>query len=147
MRHDARVTVQDTERLELPGEPASVARARDFVRRVLTDWGCDEAVDTVTLLTSELATNVVLHARTPFAVLVGRQDDDVRVDVLDMSSDPARRGRGGSFATSGRGIAMVERLSSAWGETGPEHLGDYEKGVWFRVPKAGTPLSTWEDAI
>src|SRR4051794_32679364 len=44
--------------------PASVAIARSFVREALPDVP-PELLDVVILLTSELVTNAILHARTP----------------------------------------------------------------------------------
>jgi anti-sigma regulatory factor (Ser/Thr protein kinase) len=137
------VTVRDGERLDLQAQPASVAEARGFVRRVLTDWGMPEAVDTVALLTSELATNAVLHARTAFAVLVRRDGDEVRVDVLDGSAVPPRRRQNTATAATGRGVAMVDRLSASWGATPSTELDGFAKGVWFAVPVAGDSESTW----
>lgn len=138
------VSVRGEERLDLQAEPASVAHARNFVRRVLLDWGMDEVVDTVTLLTSELATNAVLHARTGFAVRVSHDREDVRIDVLDGSAVPPRERRNTPTAATGRGVAMVARLSGAWGATDAADLHGFAKGVWFTVPIAGTGESAWD---
>ena len=49
-------------------EPASVRAARSFVADALTDSDAD--LDVIRLLTSELATNAVLHADSGFLVRV-----------------------------------------------------------------------------
>jgi anti-sigma regulatory factor (Ser/Thr protein kinase) len=121
-------------RLDLPAEPASVGQARRFVRGVLDDWGLPDLVDTVMLLTSELATNAVLHARTAFAVVVSRRDDGVRVDVLDGSVVTPRNRQPTQMAATGRGVGMVATLAEQWGATPETELHGYAKGVYFTVP-------------
>jgi anti-sigma regulatory factor (Ser/Thr protein kinase) len=121
------------ERLDLPAEPASVRAARVFVTELLDAWGCTELTDTAALLTSELATNVVLHARTPFAVVVARTADGAQVDVLDSSpTNPAPRTYDVTAAT-GRGLALVEHLAQEWGRTPEEELAGVRKGVRFSL--------------
>ena len=135
--------VPDTQRLDLPADAASVSRARAFVRRVLVDWELEDLVETVALLTSELATNAVLHARTDFAVLLTREAEDVRVDVLDRSAVQPQRRHNSLEAATGRGVALIDRLASGWGSTALLH--GYAKSVWFTVPLVGTAESAWGD--
>ena len=143
MRHYVGVTVRDAERLDLEPQPSSVAEARRFVRKVLGSWGYDELIDTVALLTSELATNAVLHARTAFAVLVARDDAQVRVDVLDGSSVTPRRRTNSTTAATGRGVALVDRVASGWGTTPASRLDGFAKGVWFTVPLSAGSGDAW----
>jgi anti-sigma regulatory factor (Ser/Thr protein kinase) len=143
---DVIVTVREADRVELAAEPASVGQSRRFVRHVLTGWGLDELVDTVCLLTSELATNAVLHARTPFAVVVSRDQDEVRVDVLDGSAAVPRARQHALTAATGRGVAIVARVASRWGATLPAELGGFAKGIWFTVPLAGLDEAAWTQA-
>jgi len=144
MRQDVQVTARGAQRLDLEAEPASVPKARSFVRRVLTEWGLTEAVDTVALLTSELATNSVLHARTAFAVLVTHEEDDIRVDVLDGSAVPPRHRHNTPAAATGRGVALVASMSTAWGSTPASALQGFVKGVWFTVPVDGVEATAWD---
>jgi anti-sigma regulatory factor (Ser/Thr protein kinase) len=51
--------------LQLPAEPASISHARRFVRGAVESLGAEAAVDDAVLLISELATNALLHARSP----------------------------------------------------------------------------------
>lgn len=138
------MTVPDVERMDLEAEPVSVGAARRFVSQVLQRWGLDAAIDTAALLTSELATNAVLHARSAFAVVVARVEDGVRVDVLDGSTvRPVQRPQSTTSAT-GRGVAIVAELAAAWGTTSSGDLYGYSKGVWFTVPVAGVESGGWQ---
>ena len=127
------MTSLHVERLDLPADPASVRAARVFVAELLDAWGCDGLAETAALMTSELATNVVLHARTPFAVVVARTLGGARVDVLDGSAQsPVVRGLD-LGAPSGRGLAIVASLASEWGATPVHELSGFAKGVRFSV--------------
>ena len=119
---------------QLRGEPASARAARRFVRDVIRAWGCDDVVDEVVLLTDELVTNVILHARTDIEQHARIERGVVRVEVRDGSpQQPVPRDA--ADADTGRGLAMVDALSAAWGvDEGPS-----EKTVWFEVPS--TPYS------
>lgn len=92
-------------------------------------------VDDAVLLASELVTNGVLYARSPLVVALRADDEGIRVEVGDASTAlPARR-RPGPMATSGRGLALLERLASRWGvEILPDGRG---KTVWFEVDRSG----------
>jgi anti-sigma regulatory factor (Ser/Thr protein kinase) len=120
--------------VDLPADPASVGQARRFVRRVLDDWGLDDLIDTATLLTSELATNSVLHARTGFAVVVSRTAAALRVDVLDGSSVVPRVRQPSTLAATGRGVGLVSTLAEQWGVTPSSQLRGFAKGVYFTIP-------------
>jgi anti-sigma regulatory factor (Ser/Thr protein kinase) len=127
------------ESVVLRSHPSSVRQARRFVREVLRRWQLGGSLELAELLTSELATNSVLHARTDFSVTVEVVDSDIKVSVLDHSIAPPRQRTGGSstLATTGRGLEMVSLVASAWGRTPPESLDGYAKGVWFTLPAAG----------
>jgi anti-sigma regulatory factor (Ser/Thr protein kinase) len=127
------VTSLHLERLDLLAEPSSVHEARAFVSRVLTEWGCNGLTEIAVLLTSELATNVVLHARTPFAVVIARTLGGARVDVLDGSgTSPVLRAHD-LGAPTGRGLTLVASLAAEWGETPVDELAGFAKGVRFTV--------------
>jgi hypothetical protein len=127
------VAALHAERLDLLAEPSSVRSARVFVTTVLASWGFNGLAETAALLTSELATNVVLHARTPYAVVVARTVEGARVDVLDNSRiSPVLRSHDLS-APTGRGLALVASLSVAWGETPSADRAGFAKGVRFTI--------------
>ena len=120
-----------------PGS-SSVREARRFVASVLEDVG-DERADDAALLTSELATNAVIHAQSAYTVAVRRAEDGrVRVEVADASAAVARRCRYSATSGTGRGLGMVEDLAAAWGIDDGAPGG---KVVWFELdvdrPAAG----------
>ncbi len=88
-------------------------------------------LDSIELLTSELVTNVVLHARTGARLLVRMVEPIVRVEVVDEHpAEPVLRMASDSLSTSGRGMFLVEALADAWGVDGLPGDG---KRVWFEV--------------
>lgn len=112
--------------------------ARSFVRRALDSSGV--SADLAVLLISELATNAVLHARTDFVVSLSIEERSVRVEVQDANERPPVIGHTPAESTSGRGLHLVQSLSSSWGVEGrPEG-----KIVWFEVP---TDAFVHEDAF
>jgi len=117
----------------LPAEPRSAGDAREAVTSALITEVDDGPLDTLVLLTSELVTNVVAHARTSCHLGVELFPDVVRVSVSDESVVPLAPRRADDHAESGRGLALVETLSSNWGivnrATG--------KTVWFEVARSG----------
>ncbi|MER6941406.1 SpoIIE family protein phosphatase, partial [Nocardioides sp. NPDC000441] len=119
--------------------PTSVSEARRFARDVLADWGLDELLDDVVLLTSELVTNAVTHAGTPMTVAVVREEDRLRIDVFDQHPTRvlpvganARPGAG----EHGRGLLITSALSTAWGV---EYRRDHKR-VWAAFALVETTL-------
>ena len=116
----------------LPSSTASVGAARHFTQDALRGMGSPQLEEAATLLVSELATNAVLHAHSRLRLSVFAHDGMVRIEVRDddptrphtVEPDPMRPG--------GRGIMLVDLLSSDWGVNGNE-LG---KTVWFELPAA-----------
>ncbi|MEW1841697.1 ATP-binding protein [Nonomuraea angiospora] len=116
----------------LPGVPSQVARARGLVTAAL---GRDHPLyDDAALLTSELATNAILHTRSgaggSFTVTVSSSETAVRVLVSDSGSDgPPCVCRTSAQSTSGRGLPLIEALSHRWGFTREEGT----TTVWFEL--------------
>ncbi|MFI9837135.1 ATP-binding protein [Nonomuraea sp. NPDC051941] len=116
----------------LPGVPSQVARARGLVTAAL---GRDHPLyDDAALLTSELATNAILHTRSgaggSFTVTVSSSETAVRVLVSDAGSDgPPCVCRTSAQSTSGRGLPLIEALSHRWGFTRE----DGTTTVWFEL--------------
>ncbi|WP_240506323.1 ATP-binding protein [Thermoactinospora rubra] len=104
--------------VRLPGAPAQVSRARTIVTGAL---GRDHPLhDDCVLLTSELATNAVLHSHSGdgggFTLTVRASAAGVRVCVEDDGSDrPPCACRTAPRDTSGRGLPLIEALSHRWG--------------------------------
>ena len=85
----------------------------------------------VELLTGELVSNAVVHGPVDGTVTVQVQIDGtvVRVLVSDTGGGVPTVGHPEPTAPSGRGLALVEALSSAWGTQ--KRAGG--KTVWFEV--------------
>ena len=129
--------------LTLPPAVESVPMARRFVGEALREIGAAASCDDAEMLVSELATNAVLHARTPFTVEVTRHAETVRVCVLDASPRRPRLREYGKDATTGRGIRLIASLAVDWGIS-PEGRG---KTVWFELHAAGggAEVAAWLD--
>lgn len=104
--------------------------ARAFVTETLGTWGLQRLTDIAQLLTSELVTNAVRHARSEDVdVTMRHQDEAVRVEVHDTSSEHPVPKDVSPEAESGRGLHLVAALSKSWGVK-PAESG---KAVWFEL--------------
>jgi anti-sigma regulatory factor (Ser/Thr protein kinase) len=110
-------------------EPASARMARRWAAGVARDWGMAE-VETLALLTSELATNAVVHAKSEFEVTLTIGLERVRVEVADSDPRVPVVLTMSIDGTAGRGLGVVQALATAWGfaERTPG------KAVWFELP-------------
>ncbi len=118
---------------ELGSGPREVGRARRALTRALRGWGWSgEAVEVAVLLTSELVTNAIRHGAAPVRLSAGLLHAVVlRVEV----QDPTDHAVGVRTTTTvddedGRGLQLVEVLSSSWGWK-PVSSGG--KRVWFEL--------------
>lgn len=84
------------------------------------------------LLISEMATNALRHANTPFRVAVVAADT-VRLEVWDRSVQVPRARPAAIDAESGRGLHILGMLSTAWGVD----VVDGGKVVWCELPASG----------
>lgn len=114
--------------------PACSAGARRFVVGHLGLWGLDRFHDAAALCASELATNAILHCRSPFTVAVRAIPAGVRVDVQDDRPDrlPAQLPPGVdplASGTTGRGLKLVSAMSNRWGY----FTTDVAKTVWVEL--------------
>ena len=119
--------------LQLPPDYTAAARARRFVRATLESWSLDEIIADTELLTSELVTNAILHARSAARVAIEYDGGPVRVSVCDSSSAPPRLRDYGPQAVTGRGLLLVDRIAKRWGVD----QADGGKCVWFEVAAGG----------
>ncbi|WP_369184742.1 ATP-binding protein [Streptomyces sp. Y1] len=104
----------------LPYRAESVGAARRFVCAKLREWGLDELVDDAALIVSELATNAVKTGCQAHMVVAVRRPSSrvVRILVGDGSRVMPVMIRANCGSTSGRGLAMVHRLTRGkWGVT------------------------------
>ena len=105
------------------------------------------------LVLTELVTNAVEHARTPLTVNValllatanagddggsGARDPVLRIEVTDGSTIPPLPQPLDPSATRGRGLQMVEALTTGWGHTATAA----GKTVWAELAPGAVSSST-----
>lgn len=106
---------------EYEPEPLAVRNVRQFIGKSLHDT--DAPTSDIVLVASELATNAVAHARTPFRVRLTGRNGVILLQVSDGSPTlPTIEG----LSQSRRGLRLVETVSSRWGVE-PTRTG---KTVW-----------------
>jgi sigma-B regulation protein RsbU (phosphoserine phosphatase) len=119
--------------LEEPGDAPGESAAVDA-----------DLVDTAILLASELCENAVLHAGTEFEVALTVTEADLTVAVTDRGPGPLEvhlaqpRQRYGRAASHGRGLALVQRLSTTWGT---RHESDGRHVIWFALARGERPAA------
>jgi hypothetical protein len=117
-------------RLELGPLPGAVPCARLHARLVLSEWGQASLGDSVELIVSELMTNA-LRASTdtvegrpgygadgrqqPLGLRLASDRRQVLVEVWDGVTAPPAPGQVSHDGETGRGLLMVEAVSSRWG--------------------------------
>ncbi|HVF04532.1 MAG TPA: ATP-binding protein [Frankiaceae bacterium] len=115
-----------------PADPVGARAARRFARQALWDLG--PVAEVAELLVSELATNVVRHATTPFTVDVN-PGDPVRVVVSDGVGVDLQATAAAPDDTSGRGLLILDSLAHRWGV----ERTDAGKRVWFELRRDAVP--------
>jgi len=114
----------------LASHPTTPRLAREFVTTTLEGWGCDGVGDVVRLLTSEVVTNAMRHAGSDIDVVMSATAESVRVEVHDHSPEVPRLVAAAPDAETGRGLTLVQALTTGWGV---EREIDDGKAVWFEV--------------
>lgn len=104
-----------------------VARARRFAVDAAAVRG--RVAEDVALVTSELATNAVLHADSSFVVRVVVSESVIRVEVRDGDPTAPVRRPVPHDGPDGRGISIVAAVAERWGVE-PDGGG---KWVWAEV--------------
>jgi hypothetical protein len=111
----------------------SVAGVRRQAREAIADWGADDLEWALSQLLTEVASNAVLHAGTPFDVCVSYDPASgsgrLRCEVTDASGRPPRRRRYSRDSATGRGLNLLDELAARWGVD----LVSGGKTVWFEL--------------
>ena len=123
----------------LPASARSVPDARRLVASTLQTWGYDGLVETARLLTSELVTNAVLHARTGMTIAVEADESLVRISVTDESPVPPSMRHHSTMATTGRGLRLLDQLAREW-DVDDDNGG---KTVWFTLADDVDPWAAY----
>jgi anti-sigma regulatory factor (Ser/Thr protein kinase) len=112
----------------LPG-PSAPGRARDFLIAACRAWAVPEFLETGALVVSELVTNAVQHAGTAIRVVISLVDSVLTVFVYDSGAGEPRLIPPQDRTVGGRGLAMVAKVSQAWGVQAEPN----GKSVWCRL--------------
>jgi hypothetical protein len=138
--------------LPLPARPSSAAASRRYVRRMLAGWELAACLDTAQLLASELVANAVTATRSmsqagfpavwaPIELSLRRTGTSLIMEVRDPNPDPPADQAPGPLDEDGRGLLIVDLLSSRWGHYAAARGG---KVVWceIAVPPASVARAT-----
>jgi anti-sigma regulatory factor (Ser/Thr protein kinase) len=130
--HDSGSDCADPSAIVLPPLAESVRTARQYVQRRCLEAQfpprlCAEAI----LLTGEVVSNVVCHARTEARVRVRTRSDRLIVEVTDAGNATAAVAPVQPTPQGGRGLRIVETLATSWGVR-PCARG---KTVWFQLSR------------
>lgn len=104
-----------TARLQLAPSATASRLARDFVSRTCLDWGLAQGIAAACLVVSELVTNGLRHAVTDMDLALARHGGVLRLALRDRSSEPRREQARDLASVHGRGLALVDACSRAWG--------------------------------
>lgn len=123
---------QTTTARAFPSTPGSAGAARTFALESVP-WLDEDHRDVLALLVSELATNAMLHAGSDFDVTVAAAERTgrVRVGVSDNGTGRPAPQRPWPLAPRGRGLRIVDELSTAWGVEWSDD--GAAKTVWFEL--------------
>ena len=125
--------VEASHHLHLEPAPRLVAEARSFVAGHAPPLS-EDLQDALLLLTSELVTNAVIHARTPLEVGITVSERSVLVTVHDQDlAQPEQQPY--ADREGGWGLGLVDALAEDAAMTRHEADG---KTAWFRLSRDGS---------
>ncbi|MET7462818.1 ATP-binding protein [Nonomuraea sp. NPDC005501] len=96
-------------------EPACVSSARRFVDHTLAAWGSDGVAFEAQLVVSELVTNAMRHGGGIDEVRLLGYGTEVACVVTDRCLAAPVAASPDLFAEFGRGLRLVEAISTTWG--------------------------------
>ncbi|MGW1530053.1 SpoIIE family protein phosphatase [Streptomyces sp. NPDC002159] len=114
-----------------------VRQARQFVHAYLKRRQLAYLSDDMELIATELVTNALIHADSKVEVRLREYTDRIHLEVRDTDAKPpiptsvTASEEANAVAEHGRGMGIIEYLSSAWGSS-PNGRG---KTVWIDIPK------------
>jgi hypothetical protein len=123
----------------LTGQPTVAARARDLVRRQIEHWVADgspglaRVADVAQLLVSELVTNAARYGRGPIGLRLLNAPAALICEVSDDLETAPRLRTVHHAEEGGRGLYLVDQLSTRWGSRTVAH----GKIVWFELAVRG----------
>ncbi|NYI07936.1 ATP-binding protein [Allostreptomyces psammosilenae] len=139
--------------LTVAGDDRAPSSLRRFTRQALTRWRLHhpDTLDTAELTVSELATNSVRHATSPYLtcclwptsshLFIEIHESTPTPDLLRPLPHPAPELRNPTpTCESGRGLLLVEHLAAGWGVTTPPAGSRTVWAALTRRPAIPTPL-------
>lgn len=110
--------------------PFAPATARREIFEFLSSRASEEATSAALLVVTELLTNAVVHAGGAIELRTTLDDERLRIEVVDSSSALPRLRDPGD---GGRGLRIVEALSTDWGVVRNDGAG---KTTWCEISTA-----------
>ena len=146
MKEAARWSLQS--HLELAALPGAVPRARLHARQILWEWKLDELTETVELAVSEIVTNAVkasggldkqqrrmeIGGVPTVRLWLAANEHAVLIQVWDGNDWQPQRRDPGLEAEDGRGLLLVEALTTKWGSSVRD--GQPAKVIWAVIETA-----------
>jgi DNA-binding NarL/FixJ family response regulator len=125
---------EDVASLTVPREAVGLRGARQFTRATLREWDAVHLLDDALIVTTELLTNAMEHAKSPCELRLCLSGSSLRIEVLDEGRGTPEPQPADGSRENGRGLHMVAALSSAWGV---QLIPDDGKVVWAELQAAG----------
>ncbi|MCJ1676853.1 ATP-binding protein [Streptomyces sp. APSN-46.1] len=129
--------------VELQAMPSRIGQVRRIVSAQLRHWQLDPLIDRAALGVTELLSNVHRHAQPHKTCTVEIEFRLGRLTVSVYDSDPRlpvlRATQADALETCGRGLALVEAVSEAWGARPQDDSPG--KVVWFSLRATPTPAT------
>ncbi|MEO3978343.1 ATP-binding protein [Streptomyces sp. CAU 1734] len=129
--------------VELQALPSRIRQVRRIVSAQLRYWHLDPLIDQAALGVTELLTNVHRHAEPDKMCVVDIEllTDRLTVSVHDHDPRLPAVPADDLYATSGRGLSLIEAVSEQWGV---RPRGETGKTVWFTLttPPQAPPVAT-----
>ena len=114
---------------KLPPRPSSAGVARELVSWQLRDWHVESLCDDAALIITELVANAIRYARTEVEIRVQPIEGGIRLEVSDGSTLTLRPRQAADTEETGRGLTLVDALSSRYGVEADEQ----GKCVWAEM--------------
>jgi anti-sigma regulatory factor (Ser/Thr protein kinase) len=126
--------------LDLGAVPTAPACARAWTRQILWEWRQAGLSDTSEVIVSELTTNAMLASRREgtafFRLILTLDHGELAILVRDFSPGIPQPGNAGADDESGRGLFLVQAMSSRSGCYLADD-GTPGKVVWAVIPGTG----------